>query len=111
VHNALEQAKTAAGNLCGGDSRYSQVPWFWSDQYDIKLQIVGLSDAYDKTVLRGDPATGRFACFYLRDGRLIAADAINSPREFMQSKALIAQQAAVPGEILADATVPLKDLV
>jgi 3-phenylpropionate/trans-cinnamate dioxygenase ferredoxin reductase subunit len=110
VHNALEQAKTAAANICGVDSRYSQVPWFWSDQYEIKLQIAGLSNDYDQTILRGDPDTASFACFYLRDGRLIAADAINSPREFMQSKALIAAHAILPPESLADASVPLRDL-
>jgi 3-phenylpropionate/trans-cinnamate dioxygenase ferredoxin reductase subunit len=110
VHNALEQAKTAAANICGIESRYSQVPWFWSDQYEVKLQIAGLSSTYDQTVLRGDPNAGSFACFYLRDGRLIATDAINSPREFMQSKALIAERAVVSAESLADASVALKDL-
>jgi 3-phenylpropionate/trans-cinnamate dioxygenase ferredoxin reductase subunit len=110
VHNALEQAKTAAANICGIDSRYSQVPWFWSDQYEVKLQIAGLSDDYDQTILRGDPDTACFACFYLRNGRLIAADAFNSPREFMQSKALIAGHAIVPPEGLADTSIPLRDL-
>lgn len=102
VHNALEQAKTAASNICGDEQRYSQVPWFWSDQYDLKLQIAGLSTGYDETVLRGDPGESRFACFYLQDGRLIAVDAINSPREFVQSKKLIASQALVDPELLAD---------
>jgi 3-phenylpropionate/trans-cinnamate dioxygenase ferredoxin reductase subunit len=110
VHNALEQAKTAAANACGIDCRYSQVPWFWSDQYEVKLQIAGLSAGYDHTVLRGDPDAASFACFYLRDGRLIATDAINSPREFMQSKGLIARRAEVTADRLADARVPLKDL-
>lgn len=110
VHNALEQAKTAAGNICGGDERYCQVPWFWSDQYDLKLQIAGLSAGYDDVVLRGDPASGSFACFYLRDGVLIAVDAINSPREFMQSKALIAARCKADRASLADADVLLKDL-
>ncbi len=110
VHNALEQAKTAAGNICGIESHYCQVPWFWSDQYDIKLQIAGLSEGYDDVVLRGDPSGGNFACFYLADGVLIAVDAINSPREFMQSKKLIADQARPdPGE-LADPEVQVKDL-
>ena len=110
VHNALEQAKTAVSNLCGIAARYSQVPWFWSDQYDIKLQIAGLSEGYDQTVLRGDPASAGFACFYLKDRELIAVDAINSPREFMQSKALIANHAEIDPQLLADESVALKDL-
>jgi 3-phenylpropionate/trans-cinnamate dioxygenase ferredoxin reductase subunit len=111
VHNALEQAKTAASNICGVESHYSQVPWFWSDQYDLKLQIAGLSQGYDQTVLRGSPDDRSFACFYLQNGRLIAVDAVNSPRDFMQSKSLIEHHAEIPPERLADADVMLKDLV
>ena len=110
VHNALEQAKTAASNICGVESHYSQVPWFWSDQYELKLQIAGLSEGYDDVVLRGDPSNGSFACCYLKDGVLIAVDAINSPREFMQSKALIAKRAKIDRDKLADAEIALKDL-
>jgi len=110
VHNAVEQAKTAASNICGVATYYSQVPWFWSDQYDLKLQIAGLSQGYDQVVLRGDPSSKSFACLYLKDGALIAVDAINSPREFMQSKALIASHAVIDPELLADADVALKDL-
>ncbi len=110
VHNALEQAKTAAGNICGVESHYCQVPWFWSDQYDIKLQIAGLSEGYDDVVLRGDPSGGSFACFYLSDGVLIAVDAINSPREFMQSKKLIADRARPASDDLANPDIQLKDL-
>jgi len=110
VHNALEQAKTAASNICGVESHYSQVPWFWSDQYELKLQIAGLSEGYDDVVLRGDPSNGSFACCYLKDGVLIAVDAINSPREFMQSKALIAERAKIDRDKLADAELALKDL-
>ena len=110
VHNALEQAKTAASNICGVDSSYCQVPWFWSDQYDIKLQIAGLSEGYDDVVLRGDPSGGSFACFYLADSTLIAVDAINSPREFMQSKRLIAERARPPVDALANPDIQIKDL-
>ena len=110
VHNAVEQAKTAASNICGVETHYSQVPWFWSDQYDLKLQIAGLSQGYDQLVLRGDPSSRSFACVYLKDGALIAVDAINAPREFMQSKALIASRAILDPELLADAEVALKDL-
>ena len=110
VHNALEQAKTAASNICGEDLRYEQVPWFWSDQYDVKLQIVGLSEGYDEIVLRGDPADDAFACFYLRERRLIAVDAVNSPREFMQAKELIAAHATPDPGKLADAEIQLRAL-
>ena len=110
VHNALEQAKTAVSNICGKEKHYSQVPWFWSDQYDLKLQIAGLSTGYDDIVIRGNPADRSFACLYLRDGKLIATDAINSPKEFVQSKALIAACKIVDREKLEDIEVPLKDL-
>ena len=110
VHNALEQAKTAAANICGENLSYAQVPWFWSDQYDLKLQIVGLSQGYDEVIMRGDPLTRSFACLYLRDGQLIAVDAVNSPKDFMQSKALIANHARIDPRQLANTAVALKDL-
>ena len=110
VHNALEQAKTAAGNICGENVSYAQVPWFWSDQYDLKLQIVGLSQGYDEIVMRGDPQTRSFACLYLRDGRLIAVDAVNSPKDFMQSKSLIAGHARIDPGMLANTAIALKDM-
>jgi 3-phenylpropionate/trans-cinnamate dioxygenase ferredoxin reductase subunit len=110
VHNAVEQAKTAANNLCGRETRYSDVPWFWSDQYDLKLQIAGLSEGYDDVVIRGNPADRSFACVYLRKGRLIAIDAVNAPRDFVHSKALIAAQALISTDKLADAEISLKDL-
>lgn len=110
VHNALEQAKTAAGNLCGKVSHYSDVPWFWSDQFDLKLQIAGLSEGYDDVVIRGNPAERSFACLYLRDDRLIAVDAVNAPRDFVQSKALIASHATFAVDDLANPEVSLRDL-
>jgi len=111
VHNALEQAKTVAANICGENVAYAQVPWFWSDQYDLKLQIAGLSDGHDEIVIRGDPATRSFACAYLREGQLLALDAINSPKDFMQSKALIAAGARVPSKTLADTAIALRDML
>jgi 3-phenylpropionate/trans-cinnamate dioxygenase ferredoxin reductase subunit len=111
VHNALEQAKTAVSNICGKESHYSQVPWFWSDQYDLKLQIAGLSTDYDDVVIRGNPNARSFACLYLRGGILIATDAVNSPREFVQSKALIAARTIVDRDELADTDRQLKDLL
>ena len=109
VQNALEQAKTAAANLCGVAAEYGEVPWFWSDQYDVKLQIAGLSAGHDQTIVRGDPGEGAFACLYLRDGVLIALDAVNSPRDFMQAKPLIANQARLDGQQAADPERPLKE--
>lgn len=110
VHNALEQARTAAQNICGEEVRYCDVPWFWSDQYDIKLQIAGLSQGHDQTVLRGKPASRSFSCLYLKNGVLIAVDAINCPKDFMQAKPLIAARASIPVEALANADIALKDL-
>ncbi|MEM7500748.1 MAG: FAD-dependent oxidoreductase [Pseudomonadota bacterium] len=109
VQNALEQAKTAAANLCGVAAEYGEVPWFWSDQYDVKLQIAGLSSGHDQTIVRGDPDNGAFACLYLREGVLIALDAVNSPRDFMQAKPLIANQAQLDGQLAADPERPLKE--
>lgn len=111
VHNALEQAKTAASNICGVASHYAQVPWFWSDQYDLKLQIAGLSQGYDDVVLRGSSSEGSFSCLYLRDGQLIAIDAVNAPRDFMQSKPLIEKRARIDKALLADSSVMLKDML
>ena len=89
VQNAMEQGRIAARSLMGKREAYQNVPWFWSDQYDLKLQMVGLSQGYDQLVLRGDPANQRnFAAFYLREGRMIAADAISRPAEFMLAKQL-----------------------
>lgn len=110
VHNALEQAKTAASNICGIDRHYAQIPWFWSDQYDLKLQIVGLSTDYDQVVIRGDMASRSFACLYLREQILIAVDAVNRPRDFVQAKTLIADNAIIDPGILADTDIALKDM-
>lgn len=110
VHNAVEQAKTAALCIVGDETHYDQVPWFWSDQYDIKLQIAGLSEDYDDVVIRGDMETRSFSCLYLDDGRLIAVDAINAPRDFMQSKPLIAAGARPDPGLIADTGTSLADL-
>ena len=110
VHNAVEQAKTAAANICGTDTTYCQVPWFWSDQYDLKLQIAGLSEGYDDVVIRGNPAERSFSCLYLEKGRLIATDAINAPRDFVHSKQLIADRTVIDTARLADTDVALKEL-
>ena len=110
VHNALEQAKTAAANVCGGSVAYGQVPWFWSDQYDLKLQIAGLSQGHDRVVVRGDPEAGSFSCLYLQENRLLAIDAINRPRDFMQAKAeLIESRARIDINAARDVDTPLSE--
>jgi 3-phenylpropionate/trans-cinnamate dioxygenase ferredoxin reductase subunit len=111
VHNAVEQGKTAAANMCGKGQPYAEIPWFWSDQYDIKLQIVGLANGYDQLVQRGHTEEGAFALFYLKDGVLIAVDAINNPREYMACKKLIPQRLHIDPERLADATIAMQDMV
>jgi 3-phenylpropionate/trans-cinnamate dioxygenase ferredoxin reductase subunit len=111
VHNAVEQGKVAAGNMCGKRQLYAEIPWFWSDQYDIKLQIVGLADGYDQLVQRGRMEEGAFALFYLKDGVLIAVDAINNPREYMACKKLIPQRLHIAPERLADTTIAMQDMV
>jgi len=111
VHNAIEQGKTAAATLAGREKPYNQVPWFWSDQYDLKLQIVGLSTGYTQAVVRGDPTTGRsFAVFYLKDGVLIAVDAINRAPEFMMAKMLTAKKAVLDPARIADESIAVKEL-
>ncbi len=93
VPSAGEQAKVAAATICGKSKKIAALPWFWSDQYDLKLQIAGLNTGYDEVVLSGDPTRDRdFSCFYLRAGELIAADCIKRPRDFMFSKRVITQQ-------------------
>ena len=107
VPNAIHQAKVAAATLLGSPTPYSEVPWFWSDQYDLKLQIAGLSAGYDEVVLRGDPAARSFAAFYLKAGQLLAVDAVNSPREFIAGKKLVASRARIAPDVLRDAKVDL----
>ena len=111
VPNALEQARAAAASLCGKCKPYDSVPWFWSDQYDLKLQMAGLAAGYDRFVLRGSMADKSFVAFYLKEGRLLAADAVNRPAEFMVSKRLVAAGLPLDPAQLADPTVPLKSLL
>jgi len=110
VDNAVEQAKTAASNICGKPARHEHVPWFWSDQYDVKLQIAGLSEGYDQTVLRGDPESGSFALYYLARGELLAVDAVNSMKDFMNGKKWIAERKRPDTARLADPSVDLKTI-
>ncbi len=112
VQNAVDQASIAAGSICGKPKPYSSLPWFWSDQYDIKLQIAGLSQGFDKVVVRGDIANGRsFAAFYLREGKMLAVDAINKPQEFIWAKKLILAKTEMDVEALADESIHMKTLI
>ena len=103
VSSAGEQAKIAAATICGKHRSIAALPWFWSDQYDLKLQIAGLNAGYDEVLLSGDPSRDRdFSCFYFHDSQLIAADCVNRPRDFMSSKRAISQQLRVDrSELLA----------
>ena len=108
VQNAIDQAKHAALAMVGRPSAYHEVPWFWSDQYDLKLQIAGLARPEDVVVLRGDPASRKFAAFHLRDGIVAAVEAINSAPEYIAGRRLIAARARVAPERLADPSVPAR---
>lgn len=110
VHNAIEQGKLAAAAITGRDRPKLDVPWFWSDQYDAKLQIAGLSQDYDEHVVRGDPETGSFAVFYLRVGRLIAVDAVNAAPEFIVTKKMIISGQTLAPADLQDTSVSMKEL-
>jgi 3-phenylpropionate/trans-cinnamate dioxygenase ferredoxin reductase subunit len=110
VHNAIEGGKIAAAAMLGLPAPALEVPWFWSDQFELKLQTAGLWTGADQTVLRGDPQTRAFAVFYLKEGRVIAVDAVNSAPEFIVGRKLVASQARVaPGE-LADKSLSMKDI-
>jgi 3-phenylpropionate/trans-cinnamate dioxygenase ferredoxin reductase subunit len=110
VQNAIDQAKHAAAAMAGKPKPYSEVPWFWSDQYDLKLQIAGLARAGDQIVLRGDPAARKFAAFHLRDGVVAAVESINTPAEYLVGRKLIAEGARVAPERLADTSIPMKTI-
>ena len=112
VPNAMEQARVAAANLVAPDGAaktYNAVPWFWSDQYDLKLQMVGFAADGDASVTRGAPCSGQFATFHLRGEELVAADAVNSPREFMAARQLIGRK-VVP-RLLADPATDIRAAV
>ncbi len=110
VQNAIDQAKHAALAMTGKPKDYSEVPWFWSDQYDLKLQIAGLARPTDSLVARGDPGLRKFSVFHLRDGKIAAVEAVNAPQDYMIGKKLIAEGRAVPAETLADTTIPMKQI-
>lgn len=109
VPNAMDQARVSTANMLGEDKTYAAIPWFWSDQYELKLQMVGFSADGDTQVLRGDMDANQFAVFYLKDGKVVAADAVNSPKEFMLCKQLVGKTA--DPALLADPQADLKALL
>lgn len=112
VPNATEQAKTVALHINGTLKPYNSLPWFWSDQFDLKLQIAGLSEGYDDIIIRGDIETGRsFAAFYFQGDRLLAVDAVNSPREFMMSRMALTKGQTLDKKIISDPDGDLKSAI
>ena len=112
VPNATEQAKSAAASLCGTQKTYSALPWFWSDQYDLKLQIAGVNHDYDAVVIRGDSKTSRsFAAFYLKDNAVIAVDCINRAPEFAAVKKALTKGLALKTDELANESLKPKELI
>jgi 3-phenylpropionate/trans-cinnamate dioxygenase ferredoxin reductase subunit len=110
VQNAVDQAKVAVEHIMGEDAHYDALPWFWSDQYGLKLQIAGLSQGYDTLVVRGDTSERSVAFFYLKDGAIIAADCVGRIAEFMNAKKLIAAKVQVGANTLADDSRPFKEI-
>lgn len=110
VNNAIEHAKVAAYAVTGRSEEYAGVPWFWSNQSDLKLQIAGLSMGFDQTVIRADHKRGKFAVLYYRAGQIIAADCVNAPLDFMAVKNALAKRQNIPADAAADVSVQLKTL-
>jgi 3-phenylpropionate/trans-cinnamate dioxygenase ferredoxin reductase subunit len=106
----MAQAKAVAAAIVGKPEGYAEVPWFWSDQYDLKLQIAGVSGPDAEYLLRGDPASRAFSCLHLRDGRLVAIDAVNRGADFLAAKALIRDGTPIDRARASDPEVKLSDL-
>lgn len=111
VHNAVEGAKIVAATLTGGKEHTEEAPWFWSDQYDLKLQIAGLFNGYDHVAFRGVMADRAFAAFYYKGDKLIAVDAVNRPAEYLGAKMLIQTNRTLPPNVIEDTSRPMKELV
>jgi 3-phenylpropionate/trans-cinnamate dioxygenase ferredoxin reductase subunit len=110
VNNAIEHAKVAAYSLTGRREEYAGIPWFWSNQADLKLQIAGLCNGYDQTVIRRDEERGKFSVLYYRQGRIIAADCVNAPLDFMAVKNALAKGRNIPADAAADPATQLKTI-
>jgi 3-phenylpropionate/trans-cinnamate dioxygenase ferredoxin reductase subunit len=113
IQNANDQALIAAKAICGtlnGEERYDAIPWFWSNQFDLRLQTVGLWNDHDDTIVRGDPTTKKFSVVYLKEGRVVALDCVNLTKDYVQGKMLIQSKKTPPREQIANPEVLLKDL-
>lgn len=110
VQNANDQANVVAKAITGNPVDYYAVPWFWSNQYDLRLQTVGLSTGYDQVIQRGNPATRSFSIVYLKQGRVIALDCVNATKDYVQGRALVLEGSKPDVARLADASVPLKEV-
>lgn len=111
VQNANDQANVVAKGICGDEASYHAIPWFWSNQYDLKLQTAGLSTGHDQAVLRGDPATRSFSVVYLKAGRVIAIDCVNATKDYVQGRMIVTAGLVATPEQLADVETPLKELL
>jgi 3-phenylpropionate/trans-cinnamate dioxygenase ferredoxin reductase subunit len=110
VQNANDQAKVAVQHILGQENEYDAVPWFWSNQYDLKLQTVGLSTGHDQVIVRGDPATRGFSVLYLKGGKVIALDCVNAVKDYVQGRAHVLSGALLDQAQLADPARPLKEV-
>lgn len=111
VQNANDMATTVARAITGEATPYHAVPWFWSNQFDLRLQTVGLSTGHDQEVVRGDPASRSFSIIYLKQGRVVALDCVNAAKDYVQGRALVERRMAIAPDVLADGDRPLKDLL
>ncbi|WP_432201460.1 NAD(P)/FAD-dependent oxidoreductase [Erythrobacter sp. W53] len=111
VQNANDMAMCTARSIMGDKQPYNAVPWFWSNQYDLRLQTVGLSLGYDETVLRGNPEDRKFSVVYLKEGQVIALDCVNNTRDYAQGRKLVEARAEISPELLADTETPLKEML
>ena len=111
VQNANDQANTVAKGIVGDEAPYHAIPWFWSNQYDLKLQTAGLSTGHDQTVVRGDIASRSFSIVYLKDARVIAIDCVNATKDYVQGRMIVTAGLRVTAEKLADTETPLKALL
>jgi 3-phenylpropionate/trans-cinnamate dioxygenase ferredoxin reductase subunit len=111
VQNATDQGRAVARNIAGRPERYAALPWFWSDQFDLRLQTAGLSHGHDEAITRGDPATSSFSIIYLRAGKVIALDCVNAARDFVPGRMLVQKSATPPPAALANPDIPLKSFL
>lgn len=111
VQNANDQASVAAKTICGIEARYTATPWFWSNQYDLKLQTVGLSAGHDQAIVRGDMTTRSFSVIYLKAGRVVALDCVNNVRDYAQGRKLVEARATIAPKRLADTGIALKEML